>query len=679
MDAGYAPELTGGVATLRLVLSKDGHIDALSVEHLERGLDDLAGRSHGGLVLAGAGGRFALGADHVDLVEGGALTRLRRIVARIADWPVPVIAAVDGVCSGIAAELALAARLTVCTPSARFGFPDVLVGLTPAIGGSAALPRRVGTDAALQLLLGGRSISGEEAARVGLADRLARNGGAVAVAVDVLESEELSDRAPREEDPQKALAAIARFRDEAATSAIEAPLRIVELVEAARIVPQEIYANMEEVAFDDLYTSAQSRALRHIDGVERAAQQVQRMVKPKARNVARIAVAGTRGTAPDLAVGLLNAGYEVTLAEADPEVLEAGAGRVVGHYERAAAAGRITEDQTDAALDRLYAVADYASVAEADVVFDVVNARGAASKSLIARLDAEMRPGAVLATGSSQVGPDAVGAITGRAADVVAVRFFGESAERRAVEVAPGKGTDPMALGTVLTVLRRMNRLPVVTGPNARGVGQRLMAAVHLIADHLLEQGASVALIDGVARSWGLPLGSFAARDAQGIVAPSPRTGDLNAGMGLDRVLAGQGRRGRATGRGYYIYEGGTASHDPELTGLVDALRAKKGITPRTVGADEVRLSLIAAMANAGAAILAEKALPRPSQIDLLSVHGLGLARRSGGVMMSADLIGLDKLRGRIRALAEENPAIRAPHPMFRDLLAAGKRFADLN
>lgn len=682
MDGSNEPELRGRVAVVRLALADDGRITSDTLRTFASDLDRLSKRDDvTALVVEGTGGRFAAGADHADLAGAEMVGEMALLADRIAELPFPTVAAIEGLCLAAGAEIALACRYRVAEASAKIGFPDVMVGLPPVAGAAKRLPKLIGADRALRLLLGGKPIKAPDAQKIGLLD-LTFEGDAATAAIQFLDqlngSGDIARNGLREAGGDF-LKAVALHRARAKAAPIEAPERIIECVEAGRIVPDEIFRNMQEVAFEDLWSSDHARALSHIDKAERAAARMQRTVKPKSRPVSRIGIAGVRGAAPGLAIAALEAGFDVTVAESDEEALEAGVIRVIEHFDALVAKGRLSEAASEAVLDRMHAVSGFRTLGAADLVFDVVNPRGAASKSLIADLDRFMKPGAVLVTGSTQVGPDAIAAITSRPSDVVAVRFFGETADRRAVEVTAGQQADPLALGTVINVLTRMRRLPIMTGPNCRGVGARMMSALHATADHLLEQGASIAQIDGVAQDWGLPLGTFAARDVRGIIAPSPKTSDPGASLGLDRVLAAQGRKGRAVGRGYYAYVAGKMQHDEDVAQMVDALRARKGISPRVIKADEIRLSLIAAMANVGAAVVAEGALPRPVHVDLLSVHGLGLSRRAGGVMKSADLVGLAKIRARLKALAEASGVLPGPHPLLGELQSNGKSFADLN
>ena len=183
--------------------------------------------------------------------------------------------------------------------------------------------------------------------------------------------------------------------------------------------------------------------------------------------------------------------------------------------------------------------------------------------------------------------------------------------------------------------------------------------------------------MDAALQDWGLPLGSFAWRDAEGLA----RARRQKQGVDLSSQLADAGRLGRVNGRGFYFYNGGDRKgvEDPEVLAMIDAERAKVGKKPRTIDDGDVRLRCVAAMAGAGAQLLAEGMAKTPSDIDMVAIHGLGFARRTGGVMFAADLIGLAEVRQILLDMSQASPRLSPPSPAFQDLIKAGKSFAALD
>lgn len=637
------------------------------------------------IVIAGAGGVFAAGAS-ANEPEDSLAPDLAELCDRIEACGKPVVAAIRGSALGGGLELALATHRRVVHASSRLGSPEITVGLVPRAGGTQRLPKVVGGVAALKMLLSGRAVSGESALKLGLAEIIAKDDvleAAVAEARRLVtvkaDLQRSSQRRDRIGQGTAFLEAVAEHRKLAASSPLEAPVRMIECVEAALLLPFEIGRGLEQAAYEDLVMSEHSRSLRHIFAAERQLQAATRWEgRVESRPLKSVAIIGARNEGAELVVASLDAGFDVIVAEDSDQALEQGVARIIEHFEARVAAGRMSEDAVEQVLDRMHAVSGFRKLIEADIVIDPSPAAG---MERISHLDTSMRAGSVLAVAAEGHDIGTVAAATGRAADVVGLRFAVGLRHNRLVEFAAPDGTGARAVATARALMRKLDRLILDVPPSDRGIAARLSAALHAAADLCLEDGARVGQIDAALRDWGLPFGSFALRDALG-VTPGPEAADEGLrGGGLDRTLAAAGRFGLASGRGYYIYKqrGKPGVEDPEIAVLADADRTAKGIRARVVNDGEVRKRCVAAMAGEGARLLAEGQVRRPADIDMVAVHAMGFARRTGGVMYAADLLGLSEVQKTLTEMSRVTSRIAPPVAMFQQLIGSGKLFDDLN
>lgn len=666
------PESPALISSVRKALSR-------SLDVVERSSDVQA------IVITGAGPDFATGTGLSDATSDA--PELATLCDRIEASTRPVVAAIAGAALGGGLELLMSAHLRVARPSARLGSPEITMGLLPAAGGTQRLPKLVGGVAALKILLSGKAVDGASAVKLGLVDVLAESDlieEAVKCAKSMVETgAELmrsSTRRDRLGEGTAFLEAVASHRRVAQQSPLDAPLRIIECVEAALLLPYDVGRGMEQAAFEDLSRSEHAHALRHVFTCERRLKAATGWSgRTPSRELTSLAVVGARGVGSEFAVVCLDAGFNVILAEESDAALEDGVTRIIEHYDARVASGALSEEDVEATLDRMSAVSGYRTIAEADIVVD--HAERMASQRLSA-LDAGMRAGAILATSAEGVDLNVLAEQTGRASDVVGLRMFPGLRKNRLVEVSKVEATGERALATVRALAQKLDRLIVETGAAHEGIGTRLAEAVHAAADLCVEDGASISQVDAALRDWGLPFGSFAWRDIVGVSRPSaPLHAEGQRGGGLDAVLAKAGRHGLAVGRGYYAYRqrGKPGVEDSEVTALIDADRRSKRVIGRGLSDGDVRKRVVAAMAGAGAQMLAEGTARRPADIDMVAIHGLGFARRTGGVMCPADLLGLETVSDILKSISQDAPRLPSPGGLLADLVRREKTFGDLN
>ncbi len=638
------------------------------------------------MILTGSDRIFATGAGLQD-EDASDAPSLAALCDRIEAASKPVAAAIAGSALGGGLEIALAAHFRVAATSARLGAPDITLGVLPNAGGTQRLPKVIGGVAALKLLLSGRAVAGEVARKLGLVDVLGAGDlvtAAITHARHLAQSGEplqrSSTRRDRLGEGTDFLEAVATHRRAAESSPLDAPMRMIECVEAALLLPYDIGRGMEESAFEDLVGSEHSKSLRHIFAAERQLQAATKWEgRVPSRPMQAVAVIGAKGVASELIVQCLDAGFDVRVAEANDEALEEAVSRIIGHYDARVAAGTLTEDEVEDILDRMQAVSGFSSVPDADVVIDPAPL---ITKKRVAAIDAAMKAGAVLLLGCEKVSFETVAGMTGRQPDVVGLRVYPGLKKNRLVEMAAGDRTSPKAIATARSFARKIDRLILDTAPGKEAIGTVLIEALHAAADLCLEDGATIGQIDLALRDWGIPHGSFSYRDQVGLRrASAPQGTEGLRGGGIDAVLISVGRFGMAAGRGYYQYteRGKPGVEDQEVSEMIAADRRAKSIEPRRISDAQIRFRVVSAMAGAGAQLLVEGIARRPSDIDMAAVHGLGFARRTGGIMYAADLLGLDEVSKHLVEMSRLSTRIPSPPQMIQDLIRSEQGFSDLN
>ncbi|MBV8915711.1 MAG: enoyl-CoA hydratase/isomerase family protein, partial [Acetobacteraceae bacterium] len=582
-----------------------------------RALDQIKaeGRSRA-VVLAGSARAFSGGADITEFGKPMQEPNLRTVIAAVEDFPLPVVAAIQGVALGGGLELALGCHARVAWASARLGLPEVKLGLLPGAGGTQRLPRIVGLEKALSMIVSGNPVSGTEAAEIGLVDALldgAYPDAAATWAHGITERRRVRDREdklqPARDDPG--------LIDRAAASLLKgsgaaAPKACVESVRNAVTMPFDQGAAAERLLFEELVKGDESRAQRHAFFAEREAQKAKLPDGTQARPVVRAAVIGAGTMGGGIAMCFANAGIPVTVVEMEQAALDRGLGRVQELYEGSAKRGSITQEQARERRGLIEGTLAFDSVRDADIVIEAAFEEMSVKRDVFAKLDRLAKPGAVLASNTSYLDIEEIAAATSRSGDVLGMHFFSPANVMRLLEIVRGKQTRPEVIATAVDVGKRLGKVAVVVGNCFGFVGNRMLARRTEAAERLLLDGASPQEVDRALTEFGFRMGPFQMADLAG----------LDIGMRIRRAfgkvapvadaITAAGRYGQKTGAGYYLYEGRNGRPDPAVDAMIEAEAKKLGITRHPIGQPEILERLIYPMINEGARILEEGIAERP-------------------------------------------------------------------
>jgi 3-hydroxyacyl-CoA dehydrogenase len=645
------------------------------------------------IVLAGGAEFFSAGADVTEFGRPAmsASPSLHDLIAAVEDSPKPIIAAIDGSCLGGGFELALGCHYRVAAASARFGLPEIKLGLLPGAGGTQRLPRLTGAELALRVILTGDILPAGQFAGTRALDYIVASD-AVSAARRWVEAGNTKAPPRRVRDMEVTDAGMDIACDDAlaslsASSPRDAAARqAVEAVRASKL-PFAEGERRERAAFVELLGSPESRALRHAFFAERAAARVPGIAAdtPTRRiDAAAVVGAGTMGTG--IAMCLLDADIPVRLLEINPDAAARGVAQIRGTYESALKKGKVKVEQLEQRMRSLEVASSYESIASADLVIEAVFEQLAVKQAVLARLDDCMKPGAIIASNTSTLDLNVLAAGTRRPQDVIGLHFFSPAHVMRLLEIVRGRETGKDVLATALALAKRMRKVAAVAGVCDGFIGNRMIEQYMRQALFMLDEGATPRRVDEAAELFGFAMGPFRMSDLAGNDigwAIRKRRYLEHPQMRYSRIadrLCELGRIGQKAQAGWYDYEPGDRNprDSKAVADLLKAHRESLGVTPRELPAREIVDRLVLSLVNEGAALLEEGIAIRSSDIDVVYLHGYGFPRWRGGPMRYADELGLREVVRRMGALAT-NPLDDAtfwrPAPLLARLAAEGGSF----
>ncbi|MDZ3993520.1 3-hydroxyacyl-CoA dehydrogenase NAD-binding domain-containing protein [Pseudomonas sp. Teo4] len=613
------------------------------------------------IILHGQQLPFSAGADIAEF--GSPLTwqepALPQLLVELAGIDKPMIAAIDGVALGGGLELALACRYRIARVDARLGLPEVRLGLIPGAGGTQRLPRLIGVEPALEMMLSGDPIAARQGHGLGLVDELVERDQdllvqACAFARAILAEPTATDaeRPPLSEGLPKDFFQQREAQLSARKPGQLAPQLVLSAVRAACELPLPRGLALEQLLFRRALDNPQATALRHQFFAEREALRIPGIdASTPLRTIARVAVIGAGTMGAGTAMNFINAGLPVTLLELKPEALDRGLAHIRKLYEGSVKRGKLAPAQLEQRMALLQGTLDYADLAEADLVIEAVFENLAIKQNVFRTLDKVCKPGAILASNTSTLDVDLIAACTRRPQDVVGLHFFSPANVMRLLEVVRGRATAADVLATTLKIAKRIGKLPVVSGVCFGFIGNRMLEPYAREAHRLVLEGATPAQVDKVLTDLGLAMGVFAMYDLAGIdigyLVREARRKEIAHDPSYFRLadaLYSLGRHGQKTGRGFYRYEGRERLEDPEVMQIAERLAAELGITRRSISDEEIHDRCLFMLINEGLQLLDEGIALRSGDVDLVWTNGYGFPAWRGGPLHYARHLGLDRV-----------------------------------
>ncbi len=642
------------------------------------------------IVLICEGKTFIAGADIGNLGKGGPQgANLLDCLKAIEGASQPVVSAIHGTALGGGFEVALACHYRVAVPSAKCGLPEIKLGLLAGAGGTQRLPRIVGAERALELMLSGEHVPSKACLEMGLLDALVEEGqlrqGAIAFARQLVADNRPVKKVRDLDDKLKAARANPQFFADFRKANVkkfrgfDAPEANIRCVEAAVNLPFDEGMAVERKLFLELLAGTQCAAQRYAFFAERAVWKIPDVpadtpVLPW-ENVG-ILGAGTMGGG--IAMNFLNKGIPVTLVETKQEALDRGIATIRKNYDNTAKKGRMTQADVDRRMGLLTGSLAIEALASSDLVIEAVFEEMSVKKAVFKQLDAIAKPGAILATNTSRLDVNEIAAATTRPESVIGLHFFSPANVMRLLEVVRGDKSSGAVIATSMQMARKIGKIAALVGVCPGFVGNRMLAQRQREAQALMLEGARVQDIDRVLFDFGFPMGPFAMSDLAGLDLGWTR--ESSTGLTLRDKLCERDRRGQKTSAGYYDYDAQRkATPSPVVEQLIAELAAQKGIVQRAVSDEEILQRCIYPMINEGAKILEEGKAIRASDIDIVWINGYGWPVYRGGPMFYGDTVGLAHVVETLQRFEAKLGADFKPAKLLVQLAATGQKFQDPN
>ena len=697
MTASY--EVRGSVAVVTL---NNPPVNGLGFD-TRRGIADGVDRANAdpavkAIVITGAGKAFSGGADIREFGSPKAIAEpnLLSLWLQFEASAKPIVAAMHTVVMGGGLELALACHYRVAAPGTQVALPEVKLGLVPGAGGTQRLPRVLGVETALNMIVSGEPVKSELLAAIPgqkLIDKVIDGdllAGALAFAAEIADKRPLPlVRNLKATHPNAdGYFAFARNTVKAMAKNFPAPAKCVDCVEAAVTMKFDEGMRFERDTFLALMTTPESKALRHAFFGERAASKIPDVPEDTPqRKIEKVAVIGAGTMGGGISMNFLNAGIPVTILEMKQEALDRGIGVMRKNYESQVKRGKLKADKYEQRMALLKTTLAYDDIKDADMVIEAVFEELGVKEKVFKTLDEVMKPGAILASNTSTLDVDKIAAFTKRPQDVVGLHFFSPANVMRLLEVVRGAKTAKDVLATVMTVAKKIKKTAVVSGVCDGFIGNRMIEQYSRQAGFLLDEGATPAQVDKAIEKFGFAMGPFRMGDLAGNDigwAIRKRRAVEHPDMKYSKtadLLCEMGRYGQKTQSGWYDYVAGKrdAIPSPVVVEMIEKHRASLGIKPRRISDDEIVQRLVYALVNEAAHILEEGIASKASDIDMIYLTGYGFPLWRGGPMCYADTVGLFNVVQAMKRFAlnpNDDAAFWQPAPLLAKLAAEGKSFS---
>ena len=665
-------------------------------EGVEKAVQDASIKS---IVITGHGKAFSGGADIREFGSPKATQEpnLLSVIAQIENCAKPVVAAVHTVAMGGGLELALGCHYRMAAPGASIALPEVKIGLIPGAGGTQRLPRVLGVEPALNMIVSGEPIKSEMLAMLPgqkLFDKMSTSpeslmDEALKFAREVADVRPL----PRVRDlpckhPQgDAYFQFTRNMVKGMAKNYPAPPKCVDAVQAATKKKFDEGMVLERELFINLMWTPECRALRHLFTSQRAASKIADVPDTTpTRAIKQVAVIGAGTMGGGISMNFLNAGIPVKILETKQEALDRGIATIKKNYEAQVKKGKLKEDKYAQRMALLTSTLSYDDIKDADLVIEAVFEEMGVKEAVFKQLDAVMKPGAILASNTSTLDVNAIANFTKRPQDVIGMHFFSPANVMKLLEVVRGAQTAKDVLATVMALAKTIKKTAVVSGVCDGFIGNRMIEQYGRQGGFLLEEGCTPQQVDKAIEKFGFAMGPFRMGDLAGndigwairkrryVEKPHmkySKTADL---------LCEMGRFGQKVGKGWYDYQAGKRDAIPnkEVEDMVVKHRAAMGITARKISDEEIVQRLVFSLVNEAAHILEDGIASKASDIDMVYITGYGFPMYRGGPMLYADQVGLFNVvqaMHRFAANPHDDAEFWKPAPLLVKLAAEGKTF----
>lgn len=598
----------------------------------------------------------------------------------IAKLNKPLVSGINQYALGGGLELAMLGHYRVMQKDARVGLPEVKLGLIPGGTGTMSLPRLVGVEKALSMIVSGQPIVAEEALAVGLVDAVVDDvlEGALDFARQVGNADSIATLPLLRAQPVVPDADFfvnQREQLQKRYHAFPAPLRALDCLEASCHRTLKDGLKFETQTFMQLITGPDCAGMRYAFLSERMTGHVPDLQKDSALPVDRVGIVGGGLMGSGIAIAFLRRGFQVHVLEVDEKRAQICQSHMEKHWHTLVAKGKAQQADVEKLLAAFHVSTDMASLSHCQLVIEAVFENMNLKKELMQKLDQYCHPDAILATNTSGLDVNQLAAVTKRPEKVLGLHFFSPAHVMKLIEVVRGEKTDDVTLATGLAIAKRLKKVAVIVGVCPGFVGNRMVFRYFEQVVWLLLRGCSPAQIDTAMTNFGFAMGPCQMADMSGLEIWVHANPDKAS---LVHDLVAHGRLGQKNGQGFYDYQPGNRQPQAseEAQRLIDAFSKNKGLHVQTWEDAAIVDRLLCALINEGAHCLQEKKAMRASDIDVIYVHGYGFPIYRGGPMFYADHIGLASIVKKIEAYHKDDPQGWPKSTLLDELLKTNKRLS---
>ncbi|WP_198683486.1 3-hydroxyacyl-CoA dehydrogenase NAD-binding domain-containing protein [Peristeroidobacter agariperforans] len=647
-----------------------------------------------GVLLLCEGSTFFSGADIGEFSGPPKEEEYRRLFNDYEALSVPVVAAMHGTVMGGGLEIALACHYRVAAVGTRFGMPEVTLGIIPGAGGTQRMPRLIGADQALEMIVTARPVDAGKGLELGFIDQIV-DGDLRAGAIAYLRSLIAAGKGPRRtgEMTIPATSATAEVFERQRQQARKlypnrnAAQVAVDVVQAATQMPFQQGLEYETKRVNECKDSVESKGAVHVFFAERETRRIPGLPDSlKARPIKSAGVIGAGTMGGGIAICFANAGIPVILLDANEQGLTKGLANVDKTYQSMVDRGRLSAEDKAKRTALIGTSLSYDALKNADVIIEAVFESMDLKRRIFTELDRVAKPGAVLATNTSTLDIEQIAAVTKRPQDVIGMHFFSPANVMPLLEVVRTTKTSDETIRTVMDLAKPLRKTPVLAKVCYGFIGNRMMEGYAREAERMVLEGATPRQVDAALEEWGMAMGILAVFDMAGIdVGVNVHKANASqfppdpAYYQADFALHDAGRLGQKNGKGYYRYEPGNRSRfdDPEAIKIIAERAQQLKVPQRQHTKQEIVERCLYPLLNEGLRILGEGVALRASDIDVVWAAGYGFPRYRGGPMFYAETIGLNVLLAGMRKYQDIfGPMHWQPAPLLVELVERGLTIA---
>lgn len=657
----------------------------------------------GVVLISGKPDGFIAGAD-IDqfpalrtAAEAEGISRMAQdLLNRLETLRVPVVAAIHGACLGGGLETVLACRYRIATDHAKttFALPEVQLGLIPGVGGTQRLPRRVGLQAALDMILTGRNVRAKRALQMGLVHEMVHPAILREVATEraraLAEGDLKPPRAPGrgptafllETNPIGRGVVFKKAREsvmEKTHGQYPAPLAALDAVHAgysggfaaglreeARLFGEMA---MTDVSRQLVFLFFASNALKKDPGVDQPA--------PPPRPIHTLGVLGAGFMGAGIASIAVQQGTNVRLKDTDTTRLGKGLAAIRSVIQERLTRRQITRQQFDDYLSLVGPTTNYSGFPSADLVIEAVFEDVDLKHKVLAEVEPAIDPTAIYASNTSTIPITRIAEVARHPERVLGMHFFSPVHRMPLLEVIVTPATDAEAVVSAVAYGKKLGKTVIVVNDGPGFYTTRTLSAYMNEAGRLLDEGATIEAIDQALVDFGFPVGPITLLDEVGIdvggkvglVLSEAFGARMVPSDGMRKVVAA-GRTGRKGGNGFYRYDesGKKGRVDETIYDLVGGER-------RELPADEIAQRCVLAMVNEAARCLEEGILRSPRDGDIGAVFGIGFPPFRGGPFRYIDSVGANRIVEQLEELNVRFPSRFQPAETLVDMAGTKRHF----